>query len=134
MEGAGQSQKYSSKAVTGHSGEPGTRGIGTDSLRSRNCTVLDQCTVTKANDGKILMSCRVILRSGSNALAEDGKRLDFRKNVKKAKRAAVQKMRSVMEAKLMVRCIRRRMSGVIGSLATDWLPCKRLIPRKVREM
>ena len=118
-DGVGQSAKYSSNAVTGHSGEPGIRGIGTESLRSRNCSVFDQWTLTRANDGKMLTSCLVRFRSGSNDLAEDGKRLDFRKKVKNANKAAVQNIRSVMEEKSIDLCIRMRMSGVIGNLATD---------------
>ena len=89
--------------------------------------------MTKANAGKMLMSCLVRLRSGSNDLADDGKRFDFQKKVKKANSAAVQKIRSVMEEKSTVLCIPIRMSGVMGNFATDWLPCKRLIPRKVSE-
>ena len=75
-----------------------------ESFCSRNCNVFDQCTVTSAQ-GKMLISCLVRFRCGSNDLLDDGKRFDFRKKVKKANDAAVQKIRSVMEAKSIVLCI-----------------------------
>ena len=102
--------------MTGQRGDPGIHGIGIESLRSRNCNVFDQCTVTNAKEGKMLISYLVRFRSGSNDLLEDGKRFDFRKKVKKANNAAVQKIRSVMEAKSIVLCIRIRRSGVIRQL------------------
>ena len=70
----------------------------------------------KAKDCSIWTSFRVRLRAGSKAVDEETNKLDFRKKVKNATRAAVKKTRSRDCWKFMVDRKRSRIWGVIGSL------------------